>query len=62
MGVFKIQVKIKNVYGNTAIYPECETAKRFAALAKQKTLTTREINIIKDLGYTVEVIQDKVTL
>lgn len=52
----KIQVTIKNVYGNDTIYPVCPTAKKLAELAKQKTLTSREINLIKSLGYTVEVV------
>ncbi len=57
-----IQVKIKNVYGTEKIYPVCEQAKLFAQLAGQKTLTTREINLIKQLGYEIEVVQDKVSL
>lgn len=52
-----IQVTIKNVYGNETIYPSCEKAKAFAALAGQKTLTMREITLIKSLGYAVNVIQ-----
>ena len=57
-----IQVKIKTVYGNEVIYPVCATAQAFAELARQKTLTSREIALIKRLGYTIEVVQDKVTL
>lgn len=57
-----IQVKVKNVYGNETIYPVCATAQAFAELARQKTLTTREINLIKRMGYTIEVVQDKVVL
>ena len=52
-----IKVTIKNVYGNETIYPACENAQRFADLAKQKTLTPREIALIKALGYTIEVTQ-----
>ena len=51
-----IKVEIKNVYGNETIYPVCEIAKVFATLAKQTTLTQREINLIKRLGYTIEVV------
>ena len=57
-----IQVKIKNVYGKETIYPVCESAKAFATLAKQTTLTSREISLIKQLGYTIEVVHDAVSL
>lgn len=57
-----IQVKVKNVYGIEKIYPVCERAKLFASLAGQITLTYREINLIKQLGYTIDVVQDKVNL
>ncbi len=58
----KIQVTIKNVYGKETIYPACDTAKTFAAIARQTTLTMREIMFIKNLGYSVEVVQPVVTL
>lgn len=54
----KIEVRIQNVYGRDVIYPVCESAKKFATLAGQKTLTPREIQLIKDLGYRVEVVTD----
>lgn len=57
-----VQVQIKNVYGNTTIYPVCQKAKTFASMVGQKTLTARDIQHIKELGYTVEVIQHAVTL
>lgn len=53
-----IQVKIKNVYGNDLVYPICEKAKAFAAIAGQATLTGWTISKIKDLGYTIEVVSD----
>lgn len=52
-----IQVILKTVYGNETIYPVCEKAHAFARLAGQKTLTMREVNIIKGLGYEVQVVQ-----
>jgi len=52
----KIQVLIKNIYGRETIYPVCDQAKIFASLAGQKTLTSREIRLIKDLGYSIEVV------
>lgn len=53
-----IKVTIKNVYGKETIYPACEASKLFAALAGQKSLTGREIKLIKELGYSIEVIQE----
>jgi hypothetical protein len=58
----KIQVQLKNVYGRETIYPVCVSAKIFASIAGQKTLTEREIQKIKDLGYTVEVVSHKAVL
>lgn len=52
-----IQVEIKNVYGNEAIYPICDKGKTFASMVGQKTLTRRDIDHIKELGFTVEVVQ-----
>jgi hypothetical protein len=52
-----IKVTIKNVYGKETIYPACEASEKFAALAGQKSLTAREIKLIKELGYSIEVVQ-----
>lgn len=54
----KIQVEIKTVYGNSLIYPVCNQAKLFAKLAgNQKTLTRENIDLIKELGYVIDVRQ-----
>jgi hypothetical protein len=58
----KIQVTIKSVYGMPKIYPYCETAAKFCKLLGTKTLTEDAVSIIKSIGYSIEVIQDKVTL
>jgi hypothetical protein len=50
-----ITIAIKNVYGNQTIYPVCEKAKIFAALAGTKTLTVQAIAQIKLLGYAITV-------
>ena len=57
-----IQVQIKTIYGNQTIYPICEKAKVFASMVGQKTLTMRDVEHIKKLGYTVEVIQQTIKL
>ncbi len=57
-----IQVKIKNVYGNETVYPVCDKAKLLASLAGHTTLTDRDLRLVKELGYTVQVVQEKQTL
>ena len=53
----KIIVSIKDVYGVRKIYPVCDTAKLFAELAGTITLTAQAVEVIKELGYEVEVHQ-----
>ena len=57
-----IQVRIKSVYGVDKVYPVCEKAKAFAKLAGQITLTHKEISIIKELGFTINVVTEAVSL
>ena len=54
---YNITVDIKNVYGNELIYPVCFNAKKFTSLTKNKTLSKKDIDIIKTLGYKVIVEQ-----
>ena len=53
-----IKVKLKNVYGNDLIYPVCDKAKAFAAIAGKKTLTKYDISEIQFLGYMVNVVSE----
>lgn len=53
-----IHVFIKTVYGNQTVYPACEQAKIFASMVGQSTLTPRNIDHIKRLGYTVQVVSE----
>lgn len=50
-----IKVRVETHYGRTTVYPVCETAKALAKLAGTKTLTSKSLNLIKDLGYSIEV-------
>ena len=50
-----ITVEVKNVYGQDRIYPICSKAQLFTRLTNTKTLSTWDINRIKELGYTVNV-------
>lgn len=53
MSDMEIIVRRKQVYGNEVVYPVCETAQCLAMLGDTKTLTPRQIGIIKALGYTI---------
>ena len=57
-----IEVEVRRVYGNTTIYPVCECAQHFAAIAGTKTLTKSVIKHIKELGFTVKQVSNEVVL
>jgi hypothetical protein len=56
---YPLQVIIKNVYGVERIYPVNETAKKITSLTRKKTLDRDEIEVIKNLGYQIEVLTDQ---
>ena len=49
-----VQVKVKNVYGVEKIYPANEAGALFAKLCGSITLTPHAIEVIKELGYKIE--------
>jgi hypothetical protein len=51
-----IKVKIENKYGRDRIYPVCDTGKLFLRFRGVKCLSKEDINTIKALGFTVEVV------
>lgn len=55
----QIKVTVESVYGRKTIYPACEKALTFAAIAGTKSLTLEVIAQIKKLGYSIEVIQQQ---
>jgi hypothetical protein len=55
-----IQVNIKQVYGVERIYPVNDQAIILAQLTRKKTLDRADINLIKKLGYNVEVVAEKI--
>jgi len=57
-----ITVSIKSHYGTQFIYPVCDAAQKLCALTGKKTLSHRDIDIIKYLGYSINVEQTQVTL
>jgi hypothetical protein len=55
-----IQVNIKQVYGvDRVIYPVNDKAIILTQLTNKKTLDKRDIELIKRLGYEIEVITNK---
>jgi len=55
-----IQINIKQVYGVERIYPVNDQAIILAQLTRKKTLDRADINLIKKLGYNVEVVAEKI--
>jgi len=48
-----ITVELRNVYGKPLIYPICDKAKAFAAIAGTVTLSQANLWQIKELGFSV---------
>ena len=55
---YPLQVIIKSVYGVERIYPVNDTAKLLTSLTRKKTLDRDEIEVIKKLGYQIEVLTE----
>ncbi len=49
----EIKITVRNIYGALTIYPACETARKFARIARTKTLTFETLEQIRSLGYRV---------
>ena len=56
----EIQIEIKNIYGENKFYPICEKSRVFADLLEQKTLTKRDLEQIKKLGFQITLVQQKI--
>jgi hypothetical protein len=57
-----ITVEIRDVYGQSRIYPVCAGAKLFADIAGTTTILPRDIQRIQELGYEVVVKQQEMKL
>ena len=57
-----ITVEIREVYGQSKIYPVCDKAKIFAGIAGTTTLLPRDIQRIQVLGFEVLVKQKEMKL
>ena len=49
-----IKVEVKNIYGETRVYPMCDKSKMFASIAGTITLTNHTLSKVEALGYTIE--------
>lgn len=52
-----ITVKLISQYGNERIFPICERATLFTELIGQRSFTLKDLKLIKQLGFKVEVEQ-----
>lgn len=48
-------VRVETYWGQTMVYPVCPTSELFATIAGTKTLTSKTLNRIKQLGYSIVV-------
>ena len=49
-----ILVQVKNVYGKEMVYPIGDNAKALQLLTGQKTLSRRQVDALKGLGFLFE--------
>ena len=56
-----IMVEVRDVYGQSKIYPVCGEAQIFAEIAGTKTLLPQDRKRIQMLGYEVKVKQRELT-
>lgn len=50
------KLELRNVYGAWKVYPFCDTAKGFAAIAGTSTLTGATLNQIARMGFHLQVL------
>ena len=48
-----ITVRIRRVYGEDKVYPADDQSTRLAKLAGTKTLTPGALNVIREMGFTI---------
>ena len=55
----ELLVSIETCYGTRRVYPKCGTSRTFARIAGTTTLTDRDVQLIKQLGYTFRVVTEE---
>ena len=58
----QITIRVTKNYGNTVVYPACDTSKKLADLIGTKTFTNAALNKLAGLGYEMVVEQQKFSL
>jgi len=58
----KITIERRDQYGAPVFHPVCEQAQLFARIAKTKTLTLDTLELVKLLGYRIEVKHPELTI
>jgi hypothetical protein len=54
----KIEVFVRNVYGNQLVYPANQLALQFAQLVDNRTFSFRQLDLIRALGVEVVHVTD----
>lgn len=57
-----IKVRLGSAYGKEFIYPVCDKAQLFCDIAGAKSLTRKQVECIKALGFDVEVVPEVTSL
>jgi hypothetical protein len=52
----EIKVSIRSNYGSDTVYPVCDQAQLLTQLTGRKTMTARDLETIRQLGYRVTVV------
>ena len=55
----ELLVSIETSYGTRRVYPKCSTSRTLAEVAGKTTLTDRDVNLLKQLGYTFRVVTEE---
>jgi len=56
---FAIHVRVMDVYGRRVVYPVCDKAKVFAAIAGTTSLTETTLRCIRKLGFDIHVVPNE---
>ena len=54
-----LSVSVETNYGTRRVYPKCNVSRTLAEIAGTTTLTDRDIELIKQLGYTFRVVTEE---
>lgn len=57
-----IEIRLRNVYGQTKAYPVCDAAQAFSAIAGDKTLTLGTLDQVLRLGFDIHSVLNGLTV